>query len=187
MRRAGAERRSAPGPTPERCAPCWNAAQSRNLENYPPPPSPPARCSAGWAQNSGRKWITCKVVNPLRGAAAAAGARLKAETHDGESLAVRTFCAPPAMFELTSCGVEVFFTPSSSFFFFSFLSVLLWSPQEDVPPLPCCFLHLHHPLHRYDNLTWWDYDPTGIKTRARSFTRRVFGGVSWWWMVSRYL
>lgn len=49
--RSGAEKAGAPGPSAERCAPCRNAAQSRNLEKSPPPPT------AAWSLSAEHKTL----------------------------------------------------------------------------------------------------------------------------------
>lgn len=149
------ERAGAPGPSPERCAPCWNAAQYWNLEKCPPPPS------AAWELSAEHETRAAK-GSRVGGSGAQPRSR-RTSSRDASRRGGSWVCqsALSALrFQLTSCGAAVFPPPPTP------LLVLPTSPREDVPPLLCC-PHPRHPPHGYHNLTWWDYDPSGIKTWER--------------------
>lgn len=82
----GAGRRSAPGPTPERCAPDWNAAQCRNLEKWVIHllPVRVLRALPAGHKTLLRKKSHRQQVVPSSAAAAEAGTLLKAEAHDDD-------------------------------------------------------------------------------------------------------
>lgn len=181
----GAGRRSAPGPTPERCAPDWNAAQCRNLEKWVihllpvrvlralparhktllrKKESPTASCPL--FSCSSRSRDAFKSRGAWRRLAAGVWALLQRASR---------------VFEVTSCGGPVYLSsrspPHSLSSFFSFLFVLSPSLKEDVPPLHPRF---HHPHRRY-NLTWWGLCSLGIKTWRREL---VFWRGIWWSRIS---
>ncbi len=191
---SGAERRSAPGPTPQRCAPGRNAEQSLNLEKYPPPPSPPAHCAVGRAQNSATRITRCKVNCPLPGSRSSSRDAFKStdawrrQTEKrSDFLRSRSECC--AMFEVTFCGAAVFFSFSST-------------PLPPPPPLPPLLLLLFlvrppllspggrptspllpPPLTSTTYLAaiiiLHDGDSMGIKTQGRDFCFVLF---FWLWM-----